>query len=214
MYFCPNCDNAFDISKTSPKPVMMGGAENNSDTPTSVSSSAQDVDFGDIITKTLNNTITSTDVTNLNVNDLIKSDIFKQMPNKKKELVQNKLNDLVPVENKIKLNETQAGNKGKDVEVDDNSAYFVCSCGTYEPIKQGTLIMSRVNEGSSVALLDKDKYRNMIYNKALPHTRNYICPNSKCVSHKDHSKRNAVFFRTVSYSTAYACVACETIWSA
>ena len=59
------------------------------------------------------------------------------------------------------------------------------------------------------------KYKNMIHDKTLPHTRDYVCKNKDCSSHKDPSKRDAVWFRPIatSYSTYYGCTACATIWN-
>lgn len=97
-----------------------------------------------------------------------------------------------------------------------NKAYFRCSnCGYLQEIEAGTLILSRASEKvTSDYIADQNKYRDMIYDMTLPHTRNYICPNKSCKSHNDHSLREAVWFKPSRYSyiTINVCRACQTVW--
>ena len=55
----------------------------------------------------------------------------------------------------------------------------------------------------------------MRYDNTLPHTRDYICKNNDCKSHKNTSLRNAKWFRPIqhSYVTYYVCCECDTVWN-
>jgi hypothetical protein len=106
----------------------------------------------------------------------------------------------------------------KSSEIDESlSAYRVCkNCSHFERLIGRTLVLSRMNiEASMSDVIDLSKYKYMIHDKTLPHTRDYICKNDKCESHKNHEKRNAVWFRPHmnSYSTYYGCVTCSTVWN-
>ena len=93
--------------------------------------------------------------------------------------------------------------------------YRDCALRLIEKIKTKTLVLSRMNMNISSFQQDLSKYKYMVFDKTLPHTRDYICYNKECSSHKDFSKRDAVWFRPIatSYSTYYGCTACSTVWN-
>jgi DNA-directed RNA polymerase subunit M/transcription elongation factor TFIIS len=106
----------------------------------------------------------------------------------------------------------------KSSEIDESlSAFRICkNCSYFERLVGRNLVLSRMNSGASVSgIIDLSKYKYMINDKTLPHTRNYICKNDKCESHKNFEKRNAVWFRPIlnSYSTYYGCITCGEIWN-
>ena len=48
---------------------------------------------------------------------------------------------------------------------------------------------------------------------ALPRTRDYICANDKCSTHKDLDAKEAIFFRQgKGYLISYVCTTCKTSW--
>lgn len=94
-------------------------------------------------------------------------------------------------------------------------AYYKCTkCSFFKEIEPRSLILNRSNEKIGTEFVDHNKYKDMIYDKTLPNTRNYICPNKSCISHKNHSERVAVWFRPNMYNNSikYVCRACRTIW--
>lgn len=102
-----------------------------------------------------------------------------------------------------------------ELNLSEKKGFFVCKqCGSFEEIREGTMLINRISGVSVSEYNDLSKYQNMIHNNALPHTRHYICPNNNCISHNDHTKRDAVFFRTTGYNLKYMCTSCETIWRA
>lgn len=112
-------------------------------------------------------------------------------------------------------NETslQSEKKNNSDEESKIIAAFICfNCGNQEPIKNKTLILSKIAEQSN-DFEDVSYYKNMINAPYLPRTRKYICPNKDCISHTKHDKREAVFFRIGdSYKIRYVCTACSYSW--
>jgi hypothetical protein len=104
----------------------------------------------------------------------------------------------------------------EEIKIDDiNSAYRICkNCSYFEKLNKRTIVFTRANMSAGTNE-NLDKYKYMIYDKTLPHTRDYICKNKLCVSHKDDIQRDAVWFRPNQqyYNTIYACCACNTLWN-
>jgi len=208
MFFCPNCDNIYSITKTPPvEPTQQGGKQySESDTPTSMSDSETNSD-NDIISMILKTGNYNKEINMKTIDEITKTASYKKLSSKDKVFVKNKLMEQLPQEEKIKMMET---NTAKTT----SNAYFICkNCGTYEPITQGTLVMSKLSTEGDHDFIDNTNYKNMIHVKTLPITRNYICPNDKCLSHKDHEKREAVFFRMgTQYRVRYVCKTCQISW--
>jgi hypothetical protein len=97
---------------------------------------------------------------------------------------------------------------------DATSAYYHCGiCSYAKPIEPETLVASRMGSGSTNMYMNMDKLKNRVNNSILPYTRNYICTNKNCVSHNDHTKREAVMFRVgSSVQMWYTCCACQSNW--
>jgi len=94
-------------------------------------------------------------------------------------------------------------------------AYYKCTnCGYKKDMEPGTMILSRAAEKVISEFTDQEKYKDMIYDKTLPRTRNYTCPNDACQSHTDYKLRDAVWFKAnrQSYAIKYVCSACRTVW--
>ena len=193
MYFCPNCNNIFDITRNpqeeKEKTKVGGGSK----------------DYTVIIDKILKDEeITPANVINLNLNTLIKEVSYKKLKIKEKELVYNKIQELLPTEKKL-INDLSDSKNDK--------AYFICkNCGFLKPIDEGTLIFSRVssNISQTYTATDDASLDAMTNSKILPRTRKYICDNSDCISHTDPTKKEACFFRmNNSYQVKYICLACK-----
>ena len=191
MQFCPKCDNIMDIGKSAPK-VSLSIA-----TPNTVSTESKSNE--DQVSKLIQLYKNKEDISNINID--IKLVTTNTEFNKLKEADKNEIIKIL-----------------KSSEIDESlSAYRVCkNCSHFERLIGRTLVLSRMNiEASMSDVIDLSKYKYMIHDKTLPHTRDYICKNDKCESHKNHEKRNAVWFRPHmnSYSTYYGCVTCTTVWN-
>lgn len=92
-----------------------------------------------------------------------------------------------------------------------SKAYFICkSCQNTKPIEPGTVIYSRsFGTNTTVEAVD---YTYTIYDNTLPRTRNYICKNSKCESHKNDDVREAVITKNNIEQIVYVCTNCVTSW--
>lgn len=225
MFFCLICNHTYDITKPTQsggvklkellvepviehvvEPVVEATEIAEPDSPVTVTT--DDVQMGgamwdELVLKIVNNEEISAD-TNIDLEEVKKSGEYKKLSKKMKELVHNKLYELMPVEQKIQKDNVDAKN---------NIAFFKCNnCGDMRPIKDGTLIFSRT---FGVENEDLDPFHNidLVNEPTLLRTRRYKCPNGKCVSHTDNNKREAVIYRQGdTYHVNYICVACNTHW--
>jgi hypothetical protein len=191
MQFCPKCDNIMDIGKSAPK-VSLSLA-----TPNTISTETKSNE--DQVSKLVQLYKNKEDISNFNID--IKLVTSNNDFNKLKEADRNEIIKIL-----------------KSSEFDESlSAYRICkNCSYFERLVGRTLVLSRMNtEATMSGVIDLSKYKYMIHDKTLPHTRDYICKNDKCESHKNHEKRDAVWFRPHmnSYSTYYGCVTCTTVWN-
>lgn len=109
-------------------------------------------------------------------------------------------------------------NKKKEEEIETDASsqlYYVCkSCFWSQKIKPGTQIMSKINSSSEITYLNINKHKNKINSHTLPFTRNYLCPNEKCIGNKEKEKHEAVMFRANgTMKTMYVCCGCETVFT-
>lgn len=90
---------------------------------------------------------------------------------------------------------------------------YICRiCGHKSRITPGTIIFMRPSE--QIIKTYNSINTNKIYDPTYPVTRNYICPNSDCESHKNPAKREAIFYRiSTTYDVQYICKTCTTVWS-
>jgi len=197
MFFCPNCNNAYDISKDSLNTkVQSGGSDEN--------------DFKNLIKSAIDGEseqIIKRHIEKVNIPLFLKSPVYKKLTSKEKELVFNRVQDTLPNDKKILM-------KNKSLELSDsNIAHFVCkNCIYNQKIKEGTRIYSKTSD-SSTSLTSTENIDMKIYSDILPITRKYLCPNSDCPSHKNISLKEAIIFRSKdSFKTKYICKTCRIYW--
>lgn len=188
MTFCPKCDNFRDISKNSNQLIV-------DETPTSISNSDQNTST--LINKILNNVeITEEERKQLD-SGIYSAQEFNVLSNKHKNIIKKYIQNL------------------EQSVPEDTNAYFKCNVCTYcEPIKSGTIALSKSSELNMDFIEDTEKYRDYVYSNILPRTKNYICPNSACKTHKNAALKKAIFFRKYHKSlvTMYICAECKHIW--
>jgi len=96
--------------------------------------------------------------------------------------------------------------------------YFLCTnCLTTYFLEPGTIIDSINFEKSAIANDDDAKIR--VNDPTLPRTKDFICPNSKCVTNTKSDdtdvlvNKEAVFYRSgKEYNIKYICCQCNTQW--
>jgi uncharacterized protein with PIN domain len=214
MFYCPNCNNRY-TKITAGRLENQNNLDIDSQTPTTVSSIIQedktkqkggkDSNYQEIINKAIaDDEFTENEIKQIDLDDLVKHIEYKKLNSKMKELVYNKINELIP-KNLIDPNAKKVPPK----------VFFECTnCGYGEALKDNTLVIRRLP--TNVNLIqdfeDKTKYKDLVNASELPHTRRYVCPNEKCESHTNPELREAVFDRqNGSYKTIYVCKQCQTI---
>lgn len=195
MFFCPNCNNIYDITKNIETPQQKGGQI--SDTPNTVSSQFTNTsdNISELINAALSDTLDSANIA-FDMQTLSNHPSFKKLSAKNKELIINKLT--------------------KNNPQTTSNAFFICNnCGNNEPIKPQTLIFKK-NYDQTNYDYDADnieKIKNLANVDYIFLTRNYTCINDKCPSHDDHSLRAARFIRVKgSFAVRYVCTACNSTW--
>ncbi len=205
--FCPTCNNILNITKNPPKNKQAGPIQN-LETPNTVSATDNEDQQPDdvmddstkieqIINKLANNeAVSENDLGDFKLEQFLKHKTYQKLDKKIKPNVQVKLTTFFE-----KLE-------------DATSAYYHCGiCSYTKPIEPGTLVASRMSSGATNMYMNMDRLKNRVHNSILPYTRNYICTNKNCVSHNDHSKREAVMFRVgSSVQVWYTCCACQSSW--
>ena len=94
----------------------------------------------------------------------------------------------------------------------NNHGYLLCNnCQYITKLNNKTVIYHNV-------ISDSNYNHNIDYpylDKTLPRTKDFICPNKKCLSHKNNSDKEAVFYRSMknSYEIQYNCSTCNTKWN-
>ena len=187
MFFCPTCKNTFDISKSiTINTAAIGGANK--------------INYNELIDNIIDekydeNIIKDSD---FNLNEITKNENYKKLKKNQKEFIINAIQNILP-----------NSESNLDQDIVDGIAYFRCNnCSYVEPIPPKTKIYAKT---VSNTIIDTN-YKNMIYSNIIPYTRKYTCPNSKCESHTDDTKREAKFFRlNGTYKLKFICMACDTI---
>jgi hypothetical protein len=96
--------------------------------------------------------------------------------------------------------------------------YLSCTnCTTTYFLEPGTIIDS-INFEKSAIINDED-IKSRVSDQTLPRTKDYICPNSKCITNLKKTDPNiliekeAVFYRSgKEYNIKYICCQCNTQW--
>lgn len=97
-----------------------------------------------------------------------------------------------------------------------NAAQFIfaCSnCGSSYVIQPGTVLYN-INFDSKNKVMDDDDIENKCLDPILARTKDYICPNKSCVTHKKDADKEAVFIRQgTGFNLKYICCVCKTQWN-
>lgn len=185
MFYCPKCQNIFNISKDLVNDQVGQG----------------NINYDELMSKLIKDTIDDNiksiiSSPSFSIENINKHPDFKKLHKNKKDEIHNIIIELM------------SGNLDLNKTPNDIVAYFSCkNCAYTEPITPGTKIYSK---SSSYNITD---YSNIKHSDILPYTRKYTCVNKDCVSHKDPAKKEAKFFRIHNtFKVKYICLACETIF--
>jgi aspartate carbamoyltransferase regulatory subunit len=189
MFTCNKCGSLYNITKDI-KGKQIGGKIN--------------VSLDGLFEKLDENVdIDESDLDNITGKDVIEDERFEQRnKNNQKEMM-----------TKIKaVNKSFFSKDKQTADVKNVSySYFNCRyCSNYEKIIAGTLIYSK--EYDTNITTDIVDYSLAVNDPTLSRTRNYICKNKKCVTHKDPSKTEAVITKNTLGQIIYVCTVCVTDW--
>jgi len=189
MFFCEKCRYLYNVTKDV-KSKQAGGRINEALT--------------NIFTKYQNNEkFEEKDLKRIKGKDLTDDDRFDEMTKKEQRKL---ISTVKAVDKNFFVEEPEIEKK-----IGSNVAFFICKyCKHPKPIKPGTLIYSK--SYSTNGSVETEDYTYAIYDQTLARTRNYICKNPKCESHKNDAVREAVLTKNITDQIVYICTACSTNW--
>jgi hypothetical protein len=189
MFFCPKCSFMLDISKYS---------SNNDNNDKYIIYNNTNNFIDDVIKNKININNNEYKIT-FQIDNIKNSNKFKK---KKKDIQNNILNVFEDIYKKI----------------DNLDIIYNCiNCGFKKELIPNTILYSE-----STDKLTKEIENNKInilksLDNTYPRTRNYICQNKDCNTHKKEfeKKKEAIFFRLNSsnYDTKYLCCECNKSWN-
>ena len=101
----------------------------------------------------------------------------------------------------------------KSDDVNSIVDFFCSNCGYKKKIND-SLKLYELNKNNSISELTTiEDNKILAQDPTLPRTKDYICKNINCISHKDKKNREAVYFRDPkNFSINYICNVCYYKW--
>uniref|UniRef100_A0A6C0LUS1 TFIIS-type domain-containing protein n=1 Tax=viral metagenome TaxID=1070528 RepID=A0A6C0LUS1_9ZZZZ len=191
MFFCKECRSLFNITKDIKNKQKGGEMTNN------VANVFKKFSVGEKIIEK--------DLQKIKRDNLLNDDRYDNM-NKKNQK---------KFETAIKLVDKKFFEKDNKIEqgttLQTNAAYFICKfCDNSEEIIPGTLIYSKNYNISDP--VETEDYSYAPYDQTLARTRNYICKNPSCQTHKNDSLKEAVLTKNINHQIVYVCCHCHKYW--
>ena len=95
-----------------------------------------------------------------------------------------------------------------------SGAEFKCNnCNNSKQITETTMLykIDMTDKLLKIKTLEENELLSM--DPLLPHTHDYTCKNPSCITHKDISKKDSVFYKEIgSYKPIYICCICFYSW--
>jgi len=125
----------------------------------------------------------------------------------KDELIKNKKYQKLSDNDKIKINQLFE-------EMVSSGAEFKCeNCNFTKQITETTLLYSINMEDKVVKIQSLEENELITKDPLLPRTRDYTCKNLSCITHKNNTLKESVFYREKnSYKLNYICCVCYYNW--
>ena len=120
-------------------------------------------------------------------------------------------NDIIKNKKYQKLSESDKNKFNTLFENNINSgAEFKCdNCNSIFSITESILLYELDMKNDYVKIKTLDENELLCKDPLLPHTHDYICKNPECITNKDASLKDAVFFKDInSYKVNYICTVC------
>jgi len=192
MYFCDKCNYLYNYTKDI-KNKQFGGKDAN-----------------DTINKIFDKfakrePIMEDDLVDVVGSELLKNDKFDKMNKKDQKTF---MTTIKKIDKNFFIETAEESEQNME---NTNIAYFFCKyCNYHKPMKPGTIIYSK-DHNNDISTESED-YAIMCHNYSLPRTRNYVCPNKKCGTHKNIELREAVLTKNKADRIIYICCTCTTNW--
>ena len=125
----------------------------------------------------------------------------------KDEMAKNKKYQKLSEDDKIKINQLFE-------EIVSSGAEFKCeNCNFTKQITETTLLYQINLEDKVTMVRSLEENELTTKDPLLPHTHDYTCKNPSCITHKNPSAKDAVFFREKSsFKLNYICSVCYYNW--
>ena len=91
--------------------------------------------------------------------------------------------------------------------------FFCNNCGYKKEISE-SLKLYEINKNNNIEKISSiEDNKILVQDPTLPRTKDYICKNINCISHKNTKNKEAVYYRTQnSYTINYVCTVCFFEW--
>ena len=177
MYFCPQCNYSFDITKLSSEINKIS-----IDTPNELFKLLNDKDIN------LNKY-----TMNFKENDLLKNSKYKKLSKELKEVIKNMF---------------------EDISMFENIEFKCLNCNFRKPITS-SIKLYEINllEDNNKKIKSIEDNKLLFNNPIYPRTKDYTCKNLNCITHKDETKKEAIFYKDKNYQLVYICGNCNSNWS-
>lgn len=125
----------------------------------------------------------------------------------KDEMAKNKKYQKLSENDKIKVNQIFD-------ELVSTGAQFKCNnCNYSKNITETTLLYQIKIDDNVVKFTSLEENELLCKDPLYPHTHDYTCKNPNCITHKDPSLKDAIFYRNKSsYKINYICSKCFYNW--
>ena len=132
---------------------------------------------------------------NVDVNKLLKSSDYKKIQKDKQAIIYEKIHNM------------------ENINID---FFYICknnNCSFFSKIENGAYLYSKIFGEASTDIEHNFNANDYCMDNTLPRTKKYMCTNSKCITHKNPEKKEAVFKRLVnSLKIVYICTSCKSHW--
>lgn len=183
MFFCPKCSYSLDLKKS----TVIG---NKSVIASEKKAQVKSVTSG--ITMVIKN---NTDPTELTPKFT------------KEQMLKNKNYGKLSIEDKNKMLELFNQSGGA------SGAMFLCkNCNWMKDI-DNTIKLYSYDVNENVKKVSPNEYFMIFNNPILSRTKDYSCKNKDCKTHKDVSKKEAVFYHNNNLEVKYICGECYNSWT-
>jgi hypothetical protein len=124
-----------------------------------------------------------------------------------KDMIKNKKYQKLSDNNKVLVNQLI------DKNISSGAEFRCNNCNNVKEINETILLYNIVMDDANIKIKTFEENKFMCKDPLLPHTKDYICKNPSCISHKNESIKDSVFYRDKnSFKLNYICSVCYFGW--